>query len=209
MRPRRGGQEPGALLCVAAVASPRSRPAPERSTRHRQVEIAEEEPEDVAVRRYMKAVMQSGVINKVRRRPQQRRQRQRRRATGSASTGGLQSRSECSRRAAIVPWRRADSGGPPVNAGQTTKPAGACVTVSSAPLRPASPPRSCALAATRSPRLRPTSASCRSARRPAGAQAAGLPRLRGAPRRCTPAAEGRHRGRRERRVPTQTGLGRA
>lgn len=31
-----------------------------------QVEIAEDEPEDVAVRRYMKAVMQSGVINKVR-----------------------------------------------------------------------------------------------------------------------------------------------
>jgi ribosomal protein S21 len=30
------------------------------------VEIAEDEPEDVAVRRYMKAVMQSGVINKVR-----------------------------------------------------------------------------------------------------------------------------------------------
>ena len=30
------------------------------------MEIAEEEPEDVAVRRYMKAVMQSGVINKVR-----------------------------------------------------------------------------------------------------------------------------------------------
>ncbi|GBF99995.1 30S ribosomal protein S21 [Raphidocelis subcapitata] len=31
-----------------------------------EVEIAEEEPEDVAVRRYMKAVMQSGVINKLR-----------------------------------------------------------------------------------------------------------------------------------------------
>jgi len=35
-------------------------------TSRMQVEIAEEEPEDVAVRRYMKAVMQSGVINKVR-----------------------------------------------------------------------------------------------------------------------------------------------
>lgn len=34
-----------------------------------QVEIGEEEPEDVAVRRYMKAVMQSGVINKVLRVP--------------------------------------------------------------------------------------------------------------------------------------------
>jgi hypothetical protein len=61
-----------------------------------QVEIAEEEPEDVAVRRYMKAVMQSGVINKVRaspgsggggRRPRSAPQRRRpaRRACGAAA----------------------------------------------------------------------------------------------------------------------------
>ena len=64
---RARGRAPSAprSRCGAAVAACALTHA--RVARAPQVEIAEDEPEDVAVRRYMKAVMQSGVINKVRR----------------------------------------------------------------------------------------------------------------------------------------------
>ncbi|KAI8470491.1 MAG: hypothetical protein J3K34DRAFT_521278 [Monoraphidium minutum] len=59
----------GARAFMPSTHKARRGPAPLLARRDSfmvEVEIAEDEPEDVAVRRYMKAVMQSGVINKLR-----------------------------------------------------------------------------------------------------------------------------------------------
>ncbi|KAI8466983.1 MAG: plastid ribosomal protein S21 [Monoraphidium minutum] len=59
----------GRPFAAATSSRPRRGPAPPLARRDSfmvEVEIAEDEPEDVAVRRYMKAVMQSGVIPKLR-----------------------------------------------------------------------------------------------------------------------------------------------